>query len=156
MTAAFSLRYATLADVETIVSHRRRMFEDMGIAAPEIIADSMLPFVSWLRERLENGLYMGWLAQSHDGQVVAGAGVWLMDWPTGPMHQGGPMAYVMNVFVEPEWRGQGLAHQMMQAILDWCRQKDIQTVDLHASEQGRPIYTRLGFMPTNEMRLRLE
>jgi hypothetical protein len=29
----------------------------------------------------------------------------------------------------------------------------IRRVVLHASDQGRPLYERLGFVPTNEMRL---
>lgn len=155
MTNALPIRYATLADLETIVSHRRRMFEDMAIAAPQVIADTVPPFRDWLHERLTNGLYTGWLTCAEDGQVVAGAGVWLIDWPAGPMHLGGPMAYVMNVFVEPEWRRKGLAEQLMRTVLAWCKERQIRTVDLHASEKGRPIYTHLGFLPTNEMRLRL-
>jgi len=44
---------------------------------------------------------------------------------------------------------------LMQTALNWCREHEIDTVILHASSAGRPIYESMGFQPTNEMRLHL-
>jgi hypothetical protein len=44
----------------------------------------------------------------------------------------------------------------MEAALDWGRTHGIRAVILHASSEGRPLYEKLGFRPTNEMRLMLE
>jgi GNAT superfamily N-acetyltransferase len=43
----------------------------------------------------------------------------------------------------------------MDAILQWCRDRGIRRLTLHASGEGRPLYERFGFRPTNEMRLEL-
>ena len=45
--------------------------------------------------------------------------------------------------------------RIVRAILDWCRTQGVTRVTLHASEEGRGIYERLGFSQTNEMRLEL-
>ena len=44
---------------------------------------------------------------------------------------------------------------MMEALLGWCRGQGFRSVALHASEEGRPLYEKLGFHHTNEMRLKL-
>jgi GNAT superfamily N-acetyltransferase len=55
--------------------------------------------------------------------------------------------YVISVFTAPEWRKQGMARAIMTAILDYLRIKGIPAVTLRATEQGRPMYLSLGFMP---------
>lgn len=44
----------------------------------------------------------------------------------------------------------------MRHILDWARQERLDRLVLHASDDGRPLYERLGFAATNEMRYRGE
>jgi hypothetical protein len=36
--------------------------------------------------------------------------------------------------------------------MDWSREQGFDRVVLHASDAGRPLYEKIGFKPTNEMR----
>jgi len=63
---------------------------------------------------------------------------------------------VVNVYVQPAYRRNGLARRLMVAILDWCRAQGIERIALHASNMGRPLYESLGFTATNEMVLYLK
>ena len=65
----------------------------------------------------------------------------------------GPEAIVLNVYVEPAWRRRGVAEAMMRALLNAPAVRSIRRIVLHASPDGRRLYERLGFVPTNEMRL---
>jgi hypothetical protein len=40
----------------------------------------------------------------------------------------------------------------MRHVLAWCRTRGLVRVVLHASASGRPLYEKLGFVATNEMR----
>jgi hypothetical protein len=40
----------------------------------------------------------------------------------------------------------------MRHVLEWARCERLDRLVLHASPEGRPLYERLGFVPTNEMR----
>jgi hypothetical protein len=40
----------------------------------------------------------------------------------------------------------------MRQVIAWAGEAGIHTLVLHASEAGRPLYERLGFASTNEMR----
>lgn len=153
MTEAFTIRQATYDDMSVIVSHRRRMFEDLGhndVARMDLMTNS---FETWLRIRMTQGLYKGWFAENSEGCIVAGSGVWLIDWPSHMVGQSEYRGYILNVYTEPDYRKRGLAHQLTQTAMDWCWENDIDVVILHASVQGRPIYEGMGFKPTNEMRI---
>jgi GNAT superfamily N-acetyltransferase len=59
------------------------------------------------------------------------------------------------MWTEPSHRRRGLGSLVLDAILQWCRARRIRRLTLHASDEGRPLYERFGFRPTNEMRLEL-
>ncbi len=59
---------------------------------------------------------------------------------------------VMNVYTAPAWRRRGIARRLMEEIIAWAKTAGIVRLVLHASDEGRPLYTALGFVPTNEMR----
>ncbi len=154
MTTNYTIRRATSADVALISHQRAAMFTDMGID-PVMVARMEPSFRDWVDERLTSGEYLGWLAVAEDGQVVAGAGLWLNQWIPSPMIPSGKRGYILNVYTEPEHRRQGLAKRLVEACVEYCRTHELKAVVLHASEQGRPIYEGMGFTNTNEMRLTL-
>jgi len=154
MSEDITLRMATVDDASIIVHHRRAMFTDMGhtdLAALDAMETAFAPYV----RRALDGSYLGWLAVTSEGCVVAGGGLIVHEWPASPRSSDTQRAYILNVYTEPEYRQCGLARRIMNAILDCCRAEGFHSVSLHASEQGRPLYVALGFEPTNEMRLRL-
>lgn len=152
----YRVRMATVADIDVITRQREAMFVDMG-EGDEAARAAMTPrFVRWVRPRLEDGTFLAWLAEGGTGEVAAGAAVWLLEWPPGVSGAAPMRAYVLNVYSERAHRRRGLARMLMGEILAWCRARQIETVFLHASEYGRPLYAELGFGGTNEMRLFLE
>ena len=152
MDNTITIRQATVADTRLIVTHRRRMFEDMG-TDEAILGAQEAAFTGWLRDRLENGRYRGWLAVDAAGAVIAGVGLWLLDWPPGPMGITPFRGYILNVYTEPDYRRRGLARRLVMEAIAWCHDNGIDAISLHASDEGRPIYEALGFVQTNEMRL---
>jgi len=149
----FETRLAMATDAELIGEQRRRMFLD-SVETTEAQMEAMIAkFVPWVREKLEDGRYVGWLT-SKDGRVVAGAGMWLMEFPPHWMHEEAVRAYLLNFYVDPEFRGQGLAVSLLRTVVDETRRRGIKVVSLHASKYGKPIYERNGFELSNEMILR--
>jgi GNAT superfamily N-acetyltransferase len=152
----YRLRQATGADVDTIATHRYKMFSEMGHGDPELQRSAAPIYMEWLRERLGNGRYQGWLILAPDDSVVAGVGLWLMDWPTGVVDLAPFRGYVFNVWTEPEHRKQGLSRRLMVALLSACKAQGINRVGLHASDAGRNGYEALGFTASNEMTITLQ
>jgi len=150
MKASPVVRVALPEDVELITRHRHEMFRDNKFASDEVLEQMDEVFAPWLLQQLIAGRYFGLLVE--DAQtVVAGAGIFFSEFPPHWRHTEAIRAYILNVYTEPSYRGLGLAKLLMKRLLDECRQRDISTVVLHASPQGRPIYEALGFVQSDEM-----
>lgn len=102
---------------------------------------------------VRDGTYLGVMLETEAG-TVGGGGVVIAHWPGSPMNRAARRAWILNIYVEREYRGRGYATAIMGRLIEWCRENGFESVALHASEAGRPIYEKLGFRQTNEMRLR--
>jgi GNAT superfamily N-acetyltransferase len=148
-----TIREAAPNESAIVLHHRRSMFRDMGGAAEEL--DRMAEVASpWLAQALADGSYHHWLALDDSGRVAGGGGVLLCPWPANPEDPCTQRAVILNVYTEPEFRKRGIARQIMLTILAWVKEQGFRSVNLHASDEGRPLYEKLGFEATNEMRLR--
>ena len=182
---AYRIREATVADAPVLARHRRAMFEAMGLLGRPGGAGSAdstssrdgdeLEAVSrrWIARELVAGTFYSWVvelveeaggAAAEPGAaagpahpvIVAGGGLQLRPLMPRPGHVcGEPEALILSMWTEPAHRGRGLATSIVETMLAWCRTRGIRRVTLHASDMGRPIYERLGFAATNEMRLDL-
>jgi GNAT superfamily N-acetyltransferase len=68
---------------------------------------------------------------------------------------GQPRGYINGVYVTPDRRRQGIARELMLAALAWLRERGCVAARLRASDEGRALYTTLGFKPGVEMELPL-
>ena len=65
-------------------------------------------------------------------------------------HPIGKRAHIMNVYTKADYRRRGIARQMVTMLLDEARERKVSYVSLDATENGRPLYTALGFAPNDE------
>ena len=151
----FRIRDARVDDVPVILHHRRSMFWDMGHHDEERHRLMLAHSEAFLRDAIPRGAYRGWLAETPDGRVAAGTGIAILPWPGSPEDPSPRRGWVQNVYTEPEFRRHGLARRLMETAIEWCRAEGFVNIALHASVFGRPLYENLGFVQTNEMRLRL-
>jgi GNAT superfamily N-acetyltransferase len=156
LAKTFEFRAGTIGDAEIIIAHRRAMFFEMGYRDQVVLDAMVMAFRPWLLRKMEEGEYLAWLAVRADGSVAAGLGLWLMDWPPHMVGPGSRRGNILNVYTKPDSRRQGLARRLMELALEWCRVNRIRAVILHSSNEGRPLYEKLGFRATNEMRLMIE
>jgi ribosomal protein S18 acetylase RimI-like enzyme len=148
-----TLRHATLADAELITRQRHQMFADNDLATEAAYAEMDLNFLPWVTERLADGRYSG-LFLEEDGEVLAAAGIFYMDFPPHFLDPAPIRAYLLNFYTAPQARGRGFANQLLKACVDECHARDIRVITLHASRFGKPIYEKFGFVLHNEYALR--
>jgi len=154
----YHIRPCNKDDAAIVARHRVEMFREMGEVPTDELARELLDkSTSALAAALADGTYLGWLALGGSGKVIAGAGAHIK--PQLPRISHDQMRVevttvplVVNVYTEPEFRGQGLARALMGVLMKWATALGLDRVVLHASDAGRPLYVSLGFGPTNEMR----
>jgi len=143
----YTIRDATPDDAPTITLHRRAMFEDMGDGDKDQMDWMVAEYEPYVREMIGKGKYRGWIVEDGEGNVIAGAGLAMIDWPANPWSRMKARPTVMNVYVAPEHRRRGLARRLMETVIGWARENKIEFLELSASAKGRELYESLGFEP---------
>ena len=158
MHDTFRIRRATAQDAGIVAWHRARMFQDMGDVSRDAFEILRAKARARLKEWLDSGDYVGWIATPADQpeMVVGGAGVQLQPILPRPVNAStvgeGRQGTVVNVFTEPQWRRRGIAGLLIKEIITWSKDEHLDRLLLHASDEGRSVYERLGFIAGNEMR----
>lgn len=148
-------RPATTNDAALITAHRKAMFLAMGRSRESVLESMSSHFEPWVTRMIIEGKYTGWVTEDvsqNPPRAIASAGLLILDWPPHPLdptseHRG----YMLNVFVDPEYRKRGLANALVDRCLAEARRRRIHVVALHSSDAARPIYETFGFRTTNEM-----
>jgi GNAT superfamily N-acetyltransferase len=148
-TEPFTIRRARPDDAEQIALFRRLMFAEMRDFSPAVLQTMEADYRLWVRDRLERGLYFGWLVIADNTSVVGSAGIWLMEWLPHPADLTCQRGHVVDVYVKPDYRRQGLARRLMETLLAWCEDRGMVMVTLYASTAGEHLYRSLGFDQTN-------
>ena len=158
MHDTFRIRRATVQDAGIVAWHRARMFQDMDDVSSDAFEILRAKARARLKEWLASGDYVGWLATPADQpeMVVGGAGVQLQPILPRPVNAStvgeALQGTVVNVFTEPQWRRRGIADLLIREIITWSKDEHLDRLLLHASDEGRSLYERLGFIAGNEMR----
>lgn len=144
-------RRATAEDTELITQHRKAMFADMRDAPDSILNTMARHFEPWVRRMIGEDKYAGWIT-SDGGRAIASAGLMVLDWAPHFLDPAGQQrGYILNIFVEPEYRRRGLAQMLTKECMAEAQRRGIRIVALHASQKGQPLYEKLGFRVSNEM-----
>ncbi|MGA8151331.1 MAG: GNAT family N-acetyltransferase [Terriglobales bacterium] len=154
MTQDLVIREATTDDVPEILRQRRCMYLDMGYEDSPALGSMLSTCEPYLFQALANGSFRGWLASTGE-RFVGGGAIVISPWPSHPCDLECRRATILNVYVYPEFRRQGIARRLMRLMIDWCAVQKFAAVYLHASKDGRHLYQSLGFEPTNEMKLKI-
>ena len=152
----FQLRKASTRDLETLVRHRRGMFEDMGVTDFRALNASDSVYRKWIKEAFSKRVVVGWVAEVQ-GQVAGSGLIWLQSSlpnPEGETKLVRP--YLFSMFTEPVFRRKGVASLIMREAIAWCKRNRYPRIILHASEKGRSLYRKHGFTRTWEMKRRIK
>jgi len=142
----FTIRRASAQDAAVIARQRRLMFADGNDTSEAELTEMESLYVGWVAVKLATGEYWGWLAETESGEVIAGVGLWLREWPPILYNYTGKQGFVENVFTLPAYRRRGIARQLMNALLEEVRRSQVAyEIELHPTQRARPLYASLGF-----------
>jgi GNAT superfamily N-acetyltransferase len=146
MQSSWTLRRVAPSDADQVAAHGAFREDD---------AERRPAYSAWVKPRIGAGTYLGWFAVD-GGEVVAGAGVVLLDWGPTRNNPVGQMARITNVFTADTHRRQGISRSLVTTALDHLKSLGIQEVRLGATDEARELYLSLGFAPyPAEMRRKL-
>ena len=147
LTYKAEYKIATADDMELMMNSRFEMLKvvnDLDYKyeySDEIVKSS--------REYFEKGDHTTVLAM--DGKRVIGCAsiCYMYIMPTFD-HPTGKRAHLMNVYTMKEWQRQGIAEKMVSMLTDEAGKRGVTEISLDATEEGRPLYEKLGYVPSKE------
>ena len=111
--------------------------EDMSVVEEESYA--------YYRRALESGEHIAYLVYDNGAFVGAGGVSFYQVMPTYH-NPTGKKAYIMNMYTASEYRRQGIAFHTLDLLVKDARKQGISQITLEATEMGRPLYERYGFV----------
>lgn len=55
----------------------------------------------------------------------------------------------MNMYTDPDYRRRGIARHTLELLVEEAKKKGISHISLEATDMGRPLYERFGFIKMN-------
>lgn len=150
-------RKATIADLDELVRLRIEFLREVQAADTRQYSEEELKISlrDYLLKSIQNNEFVAWLALFND-EVVATSGLCFFQITPGFTLIDGKIAYILNIYTLPNWRGKGVGKQTFNYILQEAINRGYKRISLHATDEGRPIYEKFGFRLTgDEMELRI-
>ena len=146
MLESFEYKRAAMEDIDELVRTRIIVLraanklsdeEDMSVVEEESYA--------YYRHALETGEHIAYLVYDNGRFIGAGGVSFYQVMPTYH-NPTGKKAYIMNMYTAPEYRRRGIAFHTLDLLIKDVREQGISLIALEATELGRPLYERYGFV----------
>lgn len=145
---------ATLEDINTLVETRIEVLR----AANKLCADTDIGEVErqsylYYQKALSDGSHIAYLVFDESGCIGTGGVSFFQVMPTYH-NPSGKKAYIMNMYTNPKYRRKGIAYKTLDMLIKEIKSKGISSISLEATDMGRPLYEKYGFVKMNsEMEL---
>lgn len=139
-------RRANIEDIDILIELRKKQLIDEGISPDNNIDQELYTF---FKKTLENDSLVEWILEDNEKVVATGA-VIFYEFPPTYTNKSGIKGYVTNMYTSPEYRGRGIATNMLERIVEEAKKRKVEKLCLIASKMGRPIYLKYGFIETDE------
>lgn len=155
------IQLATVHDIPIIVTHHHKMFEEMWLLKGSEIDTHQFEamdeaFTKKLKEELLNGKCKAWVIRNGD-EIVASGAMSINSRTPIPYDPSCDVAHLHSIFTVSNYRKRGFAELITKTAIQYCKSKGIKRITLGASDAGRPIYEKIGFMTKlNSMMLFIE
>ncbi|MES2617010.1 MAG: GNAT family N-acetyltransferase [Bacteroidota bacterium] len=141
---------ATPNDIPILIDYRIRFLsEHFGPQNDDVVTAFKQAMQKYFEVALISKDYICWYAVS--GDVVAGIGGLVIRLRPGNfINVEGKEAYIMSMYTLPEYRRQGIAAGIAQRLINSASELGVKVFELHATEEGEPVYIKEGFKKHHE------
>lgn len=145
---------ATLEDIDILTKTRIEVLK----AANKLPDDTDMSEVkresyNYYKKALGDGTHIAYLVFDESRFVGAGGVSFFQVMPTYH-NPSGNKAYIMNMYTNPKYRRMGIAYKILDMLIENVKSKGITAISLEATNMGRPLYEKYGFVKmNNEMEL---
>ncbi len=145
---------ATSEDIDILTKTRIEVLRAANQLSDDIdMSEVEKESYNYYQKALCDGSHIAYLV--FDGKRFVGAGgvSFFQVMPTYH-NPSGNKAYIMNMYTNPAYRRRGIAAKSLDMLINVTKNKGITAISLEATDMGRPLYEKYGFIKMNdEMKL---
>ena len=153
-----NLQYATIDDIGILAIHHRKMFEEIWEHKGQKIEKDRAheleaAYCKKIEKQISEGSCRAWVVKNGN-QVIASGAITIVSFVPVPSDGNHNIAYLHSMYTEKNYRNQKCAQKIIEKAIHYCKGNGINRVVLNASDAGKAIYEKSGFVPSPEtMRL---
>ena len=146
MKENYEYKKATIEDIDELVRTRiivlravNKLSDDVNMSVVEKES------YEYYKRALETGEYITYLVYDNGTFIGAGGVSFYQVMPTY-RNSTGKKAYIMNMYTAPEYRRKGIASHTLDLLVKDAREQGVSQITLEATEMGRSLYEKYGFV----------
>lgn len=137
-----------IADLAEIMDWRREVIGCVfGVEPTEALMDANSDYY---RRHMADGTHTVWVASCDGSDAGVGAVCYSEELPS-PDNPTGRCAYLMNIYVRPQWRRRGIAREIVNHLVEEARSRGCGKIFLETTGMARPLYRSCGFTDMENM-----
>ena len=141
MVSKMHFRLASLEDIQLLIDLRKQLLIEEGQIVSSNIDEELNTF---FENQLTSHQYVQWLVEE-DNKVIATGAIQFISFPPSYFNPTGIRGYILNMYTHPDYRGKGIAKQLVNETLKEAQRRKVQHIFLISSEMGKPLYKKIGF-----------
>lgn len=131
-----------LREIDTLMAWRDEVLRAVFGITPS--AGLLLANRRYYEVHVADGSHMAVVALSDGDECGCGA-ICLSDELPSPDNPSGRCAYLMNIYVRPQFRSRGIGHAIVRHLVDVARQLGCDKIYLETTTAARSLYKSIGF-----------
>ena len=145
---------ATAKDIKQLVSHHIKMFEEIWERKGQKIETAKLKeiekaYSEKLEKQIPAGNCKAWVFKNGN-QLAASGAISIVSYAPVPNDTNHIIAYLHSMYTEKDFRGRKYAKSIIERAIQYCKENGINRVVLNTSDDGKPVYEKVGFVLSAE------
>ena len=142
----------TIEDIDLLTKTRIEVLRAANNLTSDIdMAEVERESYEYYRQAFQDDTHTAYLVFDDNKFVGAGGISYYQVMPTYH-NPSGKKAYIMNMYTRPSSRRNGIAIKTLALLVEDAKKRGINFISLEATEMGRPLYEKFGFVKmSNEM-----
>lgn len=142
------IKLKRITDITELMKWREEVIENVFGEKPS--QSLLLANREYYEKHIPCNTHIAYIALLDDEEVGSGS-ICLSEELPSPDNHSGKCAYLMNIYVRDKYRQHGIGHAIVSKLLEVAKSLDCEKIYLETTEDGRGVYTSMGFRDMPDM-----
>lgn len=142
------IKLRLITEIDELMAWRKEVIANVFNIEPDIALTKANR--QYYLQHIADGSHRAYVASQDDKDVGCGAICLSQELPS-PDNPSGQCAYLMNIYVRKAHRNRGVAHKIINHLVEEAISKGCGKIYLETTDMAKSLYRSIGFMPMQNM-----